>query len=76
MSEGSRRRGVEITPYSLDLIFLEEALTHLVSLRRKKGECHAATDHQSVGGPDQVGDHSELVGDLGAAQHHDVRACW
>ena len=63
MSEGSRiclppdGRVVEVSPYGLDLIFLEEALAHLVALRRKEGEGHAAADHQGVGDLDQVGDH-------------------
>jgi hypothetical protein len=64
---------VEIPLNGLDLIGFQQTLAHLVTLGRQEGEDHPAADHQRVRGLDQIGDHRELVGDLGTTQHHDVR---
>ena len=66
-ARGSRGRPVE-------LVLLEQALADLVALGREEGEHHAAADQQLVGLGQQVVDHAELVGDLRAAEHDDVRA--
>src|SRR5215207_4578484 len=39
---------IEVSPYRLDLILLEQALAHLVTLSGKEGECHAAADDKAV----------------------------
>ena len=41
---------------------------------RKKREAHRAADQQRVGGVEEAVDQRDLVGDLGAAEHHHERA--
>ena len=65
-------RGSRLT--DVELVGLEQALADLVALGREEGEDHAAADEQAVGGPEQVVDDPELVGDLRAAEHHGIRA--
>ena len=64
----------EVLPAHLDLVLLQQALAHLVALGLEEGEHHAAADEQPVGLAQQVVDDAELVGDLGATEHHGVRA--
>ena len=66
-------RLVEVAADRVELVGLEQALADLVALRRQEGEHHPAADQQLVGLAEQVVDDAELVGDLGAAEHHDVR---
>ena len=63
---------LEVAPAGVDLVLLEQALADLVALGLEEGEHHAAADQQPVGLAEQVVDDAELVGDLGAAEHHDV----
>ena len=64
---------LEVGPAGVELVLLEQALADLVALGLEEGEDHAAADQQLVGLAEQVVDHAELVGDLRAAEHHDVR---
>jgi len=50
---------------------VEDALADLVSLSRQEGVAHATADEQRVSDLEQALDHTQLVGDLGASQHHD-----
>jgi hypothetical protein len=63
----------EVGAAGLELVLLEEALADLVALGLEEGEDHAPADEQLVGLAQQVVDHAELVGDLGATEHDDVR---
>ena len=63
---------VEVATAGVELVVLEQALADLVALRLEEREDHAAADQQLVGLLEQVVDHAELVGDLRAAEHHDV----
>ena len=49
------------------------ATADLVALGLEEGEAHAAADEQPVDLGQQRLDHGQLVGDLGAAEHHHVR---
>ena len=63
---------LQVGAAGVELVLLEQALADLVALRLEEGEDHAAADQQPVGLAEQVVDHAELVGDLRAAEHHDV----
>ena len=65
---------LEVVAAGVELVVLEQALADLVALGLEEGEHHAAADQQLVGLAEQVVDDAELVGDLRAAEHHDVRA--
>jgi hypothetical protein len=60
-------------PGRCDHVLLEQRLADLVALRLEEGEAHAAADEQLVDLGQQRLDHRQLVGDLGAAEHHHVR---
>ena len=66
--------GLQVALDGVDLVFLQQGGTHLVALGGQEGVGHAATDEETVGLAQQVGDDAELVGDLGAAEHHGVGA--
>ena len=57
----------------VDHVGLEQRLADLVALGLEEREAHAAADEQPVDPRQQRLDHGELVGDLRAAEHHDVR---
>ena len=65
-------RPLQVGPAGVELVLLEEALADLVALGLEEGEHHAAADEQLVGLAEQVVDDAELVGDLRAAEDHDV----
>ena len=64
---------LEVAPDGVDLVLLEQALADLVALGLEEREDHAAADQQPVDRAEQVVDDAELVRDLGAAEHDDVR---
>lgn len=59
---------------SRDLVLLQEGGSDLVALGLEEGEGHAAADEDAVGLAEELVDDGELVGDLGAAERHDVGA--
>ena len=63
-----RRRGPRRTRSALD-----EAVADLSPSRRDQRERHRAADQQRVDAIDERADHAELVADLGATEHRDVR---
>ena len=64
----------QVAPARLQTVRVEEAPADLVTLCREEGEEHPTADEESVGRPHEVVDDGELVGDLGAAQDHGIRA--
>ena len=65
---------VEEAPAVVDLVGLEQRVADVVPLRGQEGEAHPAADEQPVDLGQQRLDHRELVADLRAAEHDDVRA--
>ena len=57
----------------VDLVGLEQRVADLVAQRGQEGEAHAAADQQLVDLGQQRVDDGQLVADLAAAEHHDVR---
>ena len=66
--------GLDVALDLLKLVLFKQGGADLVALGLEEGEHHAATDDQAVGLVEQVLDHAELVGDLGAAEHDGERA--
>ena len=58
----------------LDLILFQQGGADLEALGLEEGVNHAAANDQTVGLVEQVFDHTELVGDLGTAEHDGQRA--
>jgi hypothetical protein len=63
----------EIARDGLDLIRLEKTRTDWVALGGQEGEQHPTADQQGIHSRQQVPDHTELVGDLRAAENDCVR---
>ena len=59
-------------PAVVDLLALQQRVADPVALRGQEGEAHPAADQQRVDLRQQRVDHRQLVGDLGAAEHHGV----
>ena len=56
-----------------DLVLFQQGGADLVALGLEEGVRHATADDQTVGLVQQVVDHAEFVGDLGAAEHDGQR---
>ncbi len=57
----------------LDAVGLDPGRTHLAALRGEERERHGAPDEERVHPVDERVDHTQLVGDLGATEHGNVR---
>ena len=70
-----RRVGLlERPPRELHALLLDQRVAGRDALRAEEGEAHRAADQERVGRVEEAVDQRDLVGDLGAAQHHHERA--
>ena len=73
-SRQSRRLGLlERPPRQLDALLLDQRVAGRDALRAEEAEAHRAADQERVGGVEEAVDQRDLVGDLGAAEHHHER---